>query len=264
MAYETLLVEVRGRVGWLTFNRPDSMNSMDATMAEELGRAWKELDEHPDVRVIVLTGRGRGFQVGIDLAAAAAGSKIVFDETTNERRRITSRSNSVWKPVICAVNGVCAGAGFLFVNDSDIVIASSDATFFDPHVSVGQVSALEPIGLLGRIPFGSIMKMVLTGREWRMTASEAHRLGLVDQITDPGELENEAEALAAMIARNSPSAMMATKRAIWHALEMTRRDAFREAHHYISAFRTHPDQREGPRAFAGRRDPVWAAPEQTW
>src|SRR3954449_3384313 len=164
MPYETLVIERRGPVGWLVFDRPDAANAMDATMLTELEAAWRELDADPDVRVIVNTGNGDAFQTGLDVRQLARDKAALREQsrrTRDSELRLTAWHNRVWKPVIAAVNGVCAGGGLHFVADADIVIASVNATFVDPHVSVGQVSAFETIGLTKKMPAESVMRMAL-------------------------------------------------------------------------------------------------------
>lgn len=259
--YETLIVERRGPVGWLINNRPDRLNAMNAKMREEFESAWTELDEDPDVRVIVHTGEGRAFQTGVDVAEIASdgiGMERYRRSVEDGDLHFTAWHNQIWKPVITAVNGICAGGGFHWIADADIVIAASDAQFFDPHVSIGQVVALEAVGLARRMPFEAVMRMAFVGRHERMSADRAHQLGMISQIVDPPErLRDEAQALAEKIARNSPSAMAATKRALWGALEMGLTDACRAGANELVSMWGHPDQEEGPRAFAERREPRW-------
>jgi enoyl-CoA hydratase/carnithine racemase len=165
----------------------------------------------------------------------------------------------VEKPVIAAVNGICAGGGLHFVADADVVLASSNATFVDPHVSIGQVSAYEVIGLARRLPFEAVMRMALVGRHERVSAGRALELGMVSQVVDPPEqLLDEVQALAERIASNSPAAMRATKKALWGALEQGLTDACRAGAQQLVSMWGHPDQEEGPRAFAEKRQPVWA------
>ena len=259
--YETLIVERRGPVGWLINNRPDRLNAMNAAMRDEFAVAWRELDLDPEVRVIVHTGEGRAFQTGVDV------SEIASDGVGMERYRqsvedfdlhFTAWHQHVWKPVITAVNGICAGGGFHWVADGDIVIAASDAEFFDPHVSIGQVVALEAIGLARRIPFEAVMRMAFLGRHEKMPAQRAYQLGMISQVVDPPErLRDEAQALAEKIARNSPAAMRATKKALWGALETGLTDACRAGAKELVSMWGHPDQEEGPRAFAEKREPRW-------
>jgi enoyl-CoA hydratase/carnithine racemase len=263
-SYETLLVGRRGPVGWLVNNRPGQLNAMNNQMRDEFAVAWTELEADPDVRVIVHTGEGRAFQTGVDVA------EIASDGIGMERYRrsveefdmhFTAWHQGVTKPVITAVNGLCAGGAFHWVADADICIAAGDAQFFDPHVSVGQVVSLEAIGLIRKMPAEAVMRMALVGRYERMPAARAYELGMISEVVDPPErLREVAQALAETVARNSPAAMAATKRALWGALEAGLTDACRAGAQDLVSMWGHPDQTEGPRAFAEKREPVWQPP----
>ena len=259
--FDTLQVERRGPVGWLINDRPEQLNAMSAHMRDEFAVAWKELDGDPEVRVIVHTGNGRAFQTGVDV------SEIASDGVGMERYReslekwdlhFTSWHQGVWKPVITAVNGLCAGGAFHWVADADIVIAASDAQFFDPHVSVGQVVSVEAIGLMRKMPVEAVMRMAFVGRYERMTAQRAYELGMISEIVDPPEkLRDRAQELAEAIAKNSPAAMRATKKALWGALEMGLTDACKAGAKELVSMWGHPDQTEGPLAFAEKRQADW-------
>jgi len=265
-SYSTLLVERNGPVGWLIFNRPAAGNSMDAVMLDELEEAWRELNGDPAVRVIVNTGEGDAFQTGLDIVELSRDPDALRKQSGRTRRaelRLTGWHNDVWKPVITAVNGICAGGGLHFVADADIVMASSSASFLDTHVSVGQVAAFELIGLARRMPFEAVLRMALVGRHERMSADRALALGMISQVVDPPErLREEAQALAEKIARNSPAAMAATKRALWGALERGLTDACKAGAAELVSMWGHPDQTEGPLAFAEKREPEWAPIER--
>jgi enoyl-CoA hydratase/carnithine racemase len=224
MAYATLEVNRRDNVGWLVFNRPDAGNAIDAIMWGELEDAWHELDEDPAVDVIVNTGNGRAFQTGLDMVQLSRDPAALREQSRQTKQaslRLTAWHNGVWKPVIAAVNGVCAGGGLHFVADADIVIAAVNASFVDPHVSVGQASAFETIGLTKKMPAESVMRMALTGSHERITAARAYQLGMISQVVDPVEqLRDEAQLLATKIARNPPDVLRATKKALWQALEL--------------------------------------------
>jgi enoyl-CoA hydratase len=263
--FTTLKLERRGPLGWLTFNRPESLNAMNAAMRAELADAWLELDRDPEVRVIVNTGEGRAFQTGADVA------ELTTDGVGIERYResleafdlhFTAWHQQVGKPVIAAVNGICAGGGFHWIADADIVIASVTAQFTEPHVSVGQVVAMESIGLLRKMPFEAVMRMALVGRYERMSAQRAYDLGMVSQLVPADELRDAAQELAEKIARNSPVAMAATKRALWGALETGLTEASRQGAREIVSVWGHPDQEEGPRAFGEKREPRWVEPQR--
>ncbi len=260
--YDTLIVERRGQVGWLIFNRPEALNAMNNAMRDELAIAWKELDADPDVRVIVHTGAGRAFQTGVDvqeIASDGIGMERYRESMEDFDIHFTGWHQEVWKPIITAVNGICAGGAFHWVADADIVIASSDATFFDPHVSVGQVVSLEAIGLIRKMPAEAVMRMAFVGKYERMTAARALELGMISEIVDPPDkLQDAAQELAEKIAKNSPSAMAATKRALWAALEHGLTDACKVGAQELVSMWGHPDQTEGPQAFAEKRDPNWA------
>lgn len=257
--YRRLIVERRGPVGWLIMNRPDHLNAYDAVMREEFPRAWAELDADPEVRVIVHTGNGRAFQVGADVTELDGNAVVQFQETMRTLDlKLTGWHCNVGKPIITAVNGVCAGGGLHWVADGDIVIASSEATFVDPHVSIGQVSALETIALMRKIPAEAVLRMALLGSHERMSAQRAYELGMVSQVVDPPEaLRDVAQDLAEKVARNSPAAMRATKRALWGGLEFGLTDACRAGAKHLTSMWGHPDQDEGPQAFTQKRPPKW-------
>jgi enoyl-CoA hydratase/carnithine racemase len=261
MSYATLLIERDGPVGWLIFNRPEVGNAMDARMLAELESAWRELDVDDQVKVIVNTGAGKAFQTGLDVVQLSKDRDALREQSRRTKRaelRLSAWHNGVQKPVIAAVNGVCAGGGLHFVADADMVIASSAASFLDPHVSIGQVTAFEAIALLRKIPAEAVMRMALVGSHERITAERALALGLVGEVVTPDKLRPAAQELAEKVARNSPAAMAATKRALWGAFEMGLTDACKAGAAELVSMWGHPDQDEGPRAFAERRPPEWA------
>lgn len=261
MTYQHLVVERHGPVGWLINDRPDVRNAMNNAMRDEFALAWRELDDDPAVRVIVHTGNGRDFQTGVDVGEVASdgvGMERYRQSMEDFDVHFTSWHQQVWKPVITAVNGICCGGGFHWVADADIVIAASDAQFFDPHVSVGQVVAIEAIGLMKKMPVEAVMRMAFMGKYERMGAERALELGMISEVVDPPErLRERAQEIGETIARNSPAAMAATKKALWGALELGLGDACREGARHLVSMWGHPDQTEGPAAFADKRDPHW-------
>jgi enoyl-CoA hydratase len=261
MVYDTVSVEREGRVGWLVFNRPEVGNAINARMFDELEQAWQELDADPQLRVIVNTGAGKAFCTGLDVAELSKNKEALKEHsrrTRDAQLRFTAWHLGVKKPVIAAVNGVCAGGGLHFVADADIVLAASDATFLDPHVAVGQVTAFEAITLARKSPMEPIFRMALVGTSERMTAERAYELGILSQVVDPpDQLRSEAQAVAEKVARNSPTAMRLTKQALWGALEDGLTEASKNGAKYLVEMWGHPDQEEGPRAFAEKREAEW-------
>jgi enoyl-CoA hydratase/carnithine racemase len=263
VTYQTLDVRRRGHVGWLIFDRPDRRNAMNNLMRTELRSAWTALAEDPQVRVIVNAANGPAFQTGADVV------ELATDGVGMERYRaslaefdlgFTAWHLHIDKPVIAAVNGICAGGGLHFVADADIVLAAADASFTDPHVSIGQVSAVETIGLIRKMPAEAVLRMALVGRHERMTAARAYELGMISEVVDPPDrLHDAAQELAEKIARNSPAALRATKRALWGALELGLTEACKAGAAELVGLWGHPDQTEGPAAFAEKRAPRWKA-----
>ena len=236
---------------------------MNATMLAELEPAWHELDADPDVRVIVNTGNGDAFQTGLDVVELeprpGRAARAVAPHASDAELRLTAWHNRVWKPVIAAVNGVCAGGGLHFVADADIVIAATDATFLDPHVShraghrVRDDRARAEVADGGDHAHGA-------GRPPRADrrAARAYELGILSRGRRPARAASRPRPRSSRetIARNSPAAMRATKKALWGALELgSPTPAGRRSE--LIAMWGHPDQEEGPRAFVERREPRW-------
>jgi enoyl-CoA hydratase/carnithine racemase len=161
------------------------------------------------------------------------------------------------KPVLVAVNGLCCGAGLDLVTTGDIVIASENATFFDPHVSIGLVSGREMVRLARVLPLNVAMRVALTGRHERLSAQRAYDLGLVTELVAPDRLAERAREIATLINRNAPLAVRGTRLAIRKGLGLP----LYEAELLAEAFRervTHTDDaQEGPRAFLEKREPKW-------
>ncbi|MGE0304287.1 MAG: enoyl-CoA hydratase/isomerase family protein [Acidimicrobiia bacterium] len=248
-AYDHIRIERQGPVGWLLNARPESDNAMNRAMADEIAVAWRELAADRDVRVIVHTGVGNDFSVGADVDDPASEG--------NGRRQFDATYPPVWKPVIAAVNGNCAGEALRFIAGADVVIAASDAHFYDPQVTLGNAS-LEAVALIKRIPAEAVMRMAFMGAHERIDALRALEIGLISEVVDPpAELRDRAQVLAETIARNSPAATAATKKALWGAFDLGLTDACRAGAAHLVSLWGHADQAEGPRAFAEKRAPVW-------
>jgi enoyl-CoA hydratase/carnithine racemase len=260
MSEETLLVEKHGPVLVLTFNRPDRLNALNRPMQQALEDQFRAADADPSIRVIVLTGAGRAFCSGADvggLKESAAGSSdpaVIRAQVP----KFTNRQVGIFKPVIVAVNGVCAGAGLHFVADGDVVIASEAASFVDSHVNVGQVTALEPIGLLRKIGAAAVLRMVVLGKAERLNAAKALDLGLVSEVVPADRLLDRALELAAIAAAGSPAAMQRSLKAIWDSFELPLAKAYDNGWELLVRHRAHPDAAEGPAAFLEKREPNWA------
>jgi len=248
-------------IATITIDRPERGNSLTPPMQAVFRAIWEDVREDQEVRVAVVTAAGdRHFSTGFDVSEAESddASDVFNNRPVSDAVFWSPYQNRVWKPVICAVNGLCLGGGLHFVVDADIVIASSNATFMDTHVNIGMVGALENVGLAKRLPLGAALRMTLMGRHYRMPAERAHQLGLVDELVDtPDEARALAQEMASLMLKNSPQAMSLSKQAVWGAKERGYGDALASAWALLRLHWGHPDFEEGPRAFGEKRDPVW-------
>ncbi|MCB0994312.1 MAG: enoyl-CoA hydratase/isomerase family protein [Acidimicrobiales bacterium] len=261
--YRTIVYEVTDHIATITLNRPHRVNAFDSVMLEEMEHVWGVVDADPDVRVAIVAGAGdRGFCTGADLkeyAEAGPGAgKPIAKEWTDGGMRLTSAQCGVRKPVIAAIHGLCAGGGLHFPADSDIVICAHDAVFVDPHTRNGQVSAIETIGLAARMPFGEVLRMVLTGGGYRIDAQRAYQLGLVSEVVPRERLLEAALDIARQVASCSTATNIASKEALWGALDRGLLDAYSHGWRLLVAHHAHPDSMEGAIAFAEKREPRWA------
>ncbi len=262
MRSESLRIEKQDRIATLTLNRPDRHNSFNLAMARELAAFWKDVKGDPDVVCVIVTGAGdKAFCTGMDIADVADGSARstgTLPRSESPWFQLTALQNRCWKPVITAVNGMACGGGLHFVADSDLVICSETATFFDTHVKVGLIAGLEPVGLARRMPLEAVLRMALLGGSERIDARQALAWGLVGEVLPPAQLLPRARELAAKIAEHSPAALARTKQAIWESLDVGLDEALGRTWKLIHDYIGHPDLDEGSRAFVEKRRPRWA------
>jgi enoyl-CoA hydratase/carnithine racemase len=232
--YETVLFEVKDNIATVTLNRPQAMNAFTMTMLDEFSDLWSRVRVDDDIHVVVLRAAGeRAFCTGLDVKEGLD----LPDNPWSGRdpgEDLSPKQNKVWKPVIAAVQGMAAGGAFYWLNDCDIIISADDATFFDPHVSYGLTSALEPIGLARRIPLGEALRWALVGLDERMSARRAREIGLVSELVPAARLWGRAQELAAIIAAKPPAAVQGTVRAIWETHGLDRETAQHIGWHYTS------------------------------
>jgi enoyl-CoA hydratase/carnithine racemase len=227
--FQTIIYEVgEDRVATITLNRPESLNAFDRTMCEEMREIWRLVKMDERVHAVVLRAAGdRAFSAGLDTEKSYGQPDDVWNHE-DPGELLSPKWQKVWKPVVCAVHGMCTAGAFYFINESDIVICSTDATFFDSHVTFGLVSALEPVGLMRRVGLGEALRFALLGNDERVTAETAQRIGLVTEVVDRSELWARAHAIAATIARKPSSATQGTVRAIWESLDRPYRAAMEQ------------------------------------
>jgi enoyl-CoA hydratase/carnithine racemase len=208
-------------VATITLNRPKALNSFNQTMLDEFVEVWRRCREDDEIHVIVLQANGdRAFSTGVDQKEGRRRASNPWHDD-DPGASLGAKQNRVWKPLICALNGLVAGGAFYWVNEADIVICAEDTELFDPHTSYGMTSALEPIGLLRRMPFGDVMRFALMGLDERISADRALAIGLVTEVLPAGALRERAQELARRLADKPPIAVQGTVKAIWQSMEMS-------------------------------------------
>ena len=255
--FETIDYSVTDGVAEICLSRPARHNAVNAQMNADLPAAWEAFNADPNAIVAIITGAGeKAFCTGADIADLPE-LDLSSASAAMASMRWTSQQNSIWKPVICAVNGMTIGGGLHFIADSDIVIAADNATFFDTHVNVGLVAGLEPVGLVRRMPMEAVLRMALLGGNEKICAQRALHIGLVGEVVSQQQLLPRAYEVAAMMTSNSPAAMARTKKAIWAAKNRGLDDALSHAWQLIIEHNKSADYAEGTNAFLEGRAPRW-------
>lgn len=212
-------------VATITLNRPDKLNAINAEMMVEIRRLWNVVRDEDHIHAVVFRAAGeRSFSTGLDRVQGFKYPDNVWNKP-DPGESLDPKHHKLWKPVICAVSGMCGGGAFYIVGGADVVIASEDATFFDPHVDFGLVAALEPISMSRRMPLGEVLRVSLMGVEERMSAARAHQIGLVSEIVPHDQLWAKAQEVAAIIAGKPSVSTQGTVRAIWESLDAGRTQA---------------------------------------
>jgi dehydration protein DpgD len=259
MSYQFATYERRGRIAYITVNRPEVMNALHLEAHLELKEIWEDFRDDPELWVAILTGSGdRAFCAGNDLKATAqrtAAGGEVQGLARPPFGRIT-RDFDCPKPMIAAVNGVAVGGGLEMALACDIVVAADHARLGLPEPRVGLFAGAGGIHRLARqVPFKVAIGLLLTGR--LITSEEAYRIGLVNEVVPLAKLMLTAERWASEILECSPVSVQITKEAAYDGLlhtvdEMFDRDSGRRERLFASA-----DYVEGPRAFSEKRKPQW-------
>ena len=246
---DEVLTECRGRVLVITLNRPDQMNSINTALAQALVAAIEELDSDPALSLGVLTGAGRGFSAGMDLKAfAKEGPPQGF------QRFIEHGSD---KPLVAAIEGFCLAGGLEMALVCDLLVAADNVRFGIPEVGVGLFAGGGALlRLPRRVPYGVAMEMALTGDP--ISAAKALELGLVSRLTEKGGALDGALELAERIAKNAPLSLKATKAVLREMQGHTEGEFWKMQASHIKSVFTSDDAKEGPRAFAEKRPPVWS------
>ena len=250
MAFETILLETRGRVGLITLNRPQALNALNAQLIDELNQALDTLERDREIGCIVLTGSAKAFAAGADIKEMAElrYPQIYLDDLFHESDRVANRR----KPIIAAVAGFALGGGCELALMCDFILAADNAKFGQPEIKLGVIPGAGGTQRLPRaVGKSKAMDMALTGR--MMDAAEAERAGLVSRVVPYEKLADEALGAALVIADFSQIAVMAAKESVNRAFESGLSDGVMFERRLFHALFATADQKEGMDAFVNKR-----------
>lgn len=251
-------LEQNGQILEITLNCPKA-NTINATTSREMGKVFANFRDNPDLRVAIITGEGeKFFSAGWDLNAAASGEAIDSDYGVGGFAGICEM-HDLNKPVIAAVNGMAVGGGFELALACDLIIAADHAQFFLPEIFVGMLADAASFRLPKRLPYHIAMEMLLTGR--RMDTNEALRWGLVNAVVSQPQLLEKARELAQSILKAAPLSIAAVKEVTRATQALNTQDSYTLMHSgklaACQAMLVSDDAKEGPKAFAEKREPIW-------
>ena len=254
-----LIYEVRNKVAYITLNRPEAMNAMDAEVYAELSKAWIDVRDNPEVWVAIITGAGeKAFTAGADLRSFIPRQPEKADFWLTQRNMLLNRGLEVWKPVIAAVNGYCLAGGVTLLFATDIRIAAEHAVFEISEVKRGILPGNGGTQrALRQLPYAIAMEMLLLGR--RLKAQEALTYGLINKVVPMKDLMPAAEECARQLIENGPLALRAIKELAIRSQSLPLEHGLRLEESFQQFLRTTEDAKEGPRAFAEKRKPVYQA-----
>ncbi len=268
MTEPALIYEKSDGVAYVTFNRPAVRNAMDSEVVVRLADAWEDFAADGDMRVAVISGAGdKAFCSGADLGkliplfSGVREPENEWDERLLADRTLMSRAllkgaEPIYKPIVAAINGFCLAGGTELIQGTDIRIAAEHARFGLTEVSRGIIPAGGSLARLARqIPYAKAMEILLTGQH--MTAQEAWRIGLVNEVVPAEDVVGRAQEYGAMIAANAPLAVSACKEAVIRSSGVTLEEAYRIESEVSAKVMRSDDAREGPRAFMEKRPPVF-------
>ena len=265
-----VLREKRDHVFYITFNRPASLNAINLDLSVGFHDAIEEFKADRDAFVAIVTGNGRAFCAGADLKDMVLNRERGQDELIARAQLRRERGNTVmwtqecWKPIIAALNGLALGGGFEIAMSCDIIVAASDIRLGLPEAKRGIIPGIARVKLAKQIPLKLAMEMMLTGED-RMTAQRGHEMGIVNKVVPVESDWTDDQKRAAVVAAAeeivkkmmlcAPLSLQAIKECVHKTRHLPEREAMDTS--FDRVFRESLDAREGPRAFAEKRSPVW-------
>ncbi|OLR54673.1 crotonase [Hornefia porci] len=254
--YENIKYEVKGNLGYLTINRPKALNALNTDVLAELADALKEIEADDAVKAVIVTGEGKAFVAGADIAQMSKLNAVEGRAMMQAGHKVMNTIDQMPKPFIAAVNGFALGGGCELAMACDIRIASSKAKFGQPEVGLGIIPGFCGTQRLSRLVGKGMAKYLIYSAEM-INAEEAFRIGLVEKVVEPDALMETAEKLANTIASKAPIAVAQAKIAINNGFDMDLKSASQLEVEATTVCFGSEDQKEGMAAFLEKRAPEW-------
>jgi enoyl-CoA hydratase/carnithine racemase len=261
MDFQTILFEIRNQIAYVTFNRPEAMNAVNRQMARDLVDACKQIEDDSTIRIAIFTGAGdKAFSAGMDLKER---SETAFSPIERRQQKLSATIHTqtrgvaaITKPTIAAIRGYCVGGGLEFALACDLRVAAEDAKLGLAEVKRGLIPGAGGTQRLARtVGVAKALEICLTGDN--VTGTDALRLGLVNIAVPANDVMKAADDLAARILKGAPMSVLFIKEAIKKGVELSLDEGFRLESDLSALIGSTEDAKEGPRAFAEKRAPVW-------
>ena len=255
MSYNTVIVDQRNHVGFITLNRPDQFNTFSSEMAKELNQAFVQLDNEKDVRAIIVKGAGKAFSTGIDLSEFSGKSLRQYREWVGLMEQMSHVIAYMKKPVIASVHGYAVANGAGLIAACDLAVVAEGTKIGTTAINVGLFCMGPAVPLSRSLGRKRCMEMLLTGD--MIDAEDAERWGLVNKVVPADQLEEETMALANKLTEKSPLALQMGKQSFYSMSDMEFGKALEYSNETFAALCVTEDAQEGVDAFLKKRKPVW-------
>jgi enoyl-CoA hydratase/carnithine racemase len=255
MSYEALLVDIRDHIGTITFNRPESLNTFNTTLATEFCRALQALEDEEEVRVVVVQGQGKAFCAGIDIKELEGKQAVDYYAWVQQMEEMSLQIARMGTPVIASVQDLAVANGIGVVASADLAIAAQGARFGATAVNVGLFCMGPAVPLARNLGRKKALELLLTGE--MIDAEEAYRIGLVNKVVPKDELDSATHNMAVKIAQKSPLAVRMGKKSFYRMEDLDFSSAFEMVNNHFAILCSTEDAHEGVGAFLNKRPPKW-------
>lgn len=255
MNYTDIITDVKGHIGIITLNRPDSYNTFNVQMATDLNNALLEFEEDAQIRVVVVRGAGKNFCAGIDVKDLEGKTNLDYVEWVALMEKMSTTIATMGKPVIAQVQRIAVANGIGLVASCDLAVAAENAKFGATAVNVGLFCMGPAVPLSRSLGRKKTLELIMTGD--LISAKEAERIGLINKVVPAELLEEETMKLAQKLADKSPLALQLGKKSFYKMEDLSYAEALDLTNNHFATLSTTEDAHEGVDAFLNKRKPEW-------